>query len=106
MLDQEARRHTYSLGVCYPGGRCHASSASGQQQKNGDASSESISDHGKRELDVLHNTVDSDAFNDGIDLMPPPGTVVRVPLLSLWAYMTLCLTCAFFTDVHVLESEW
>jgi hypothetical protein len=46
-----------------------------QQQKNGDASPESIIDHGKRELDVLRNTVDSDAFNDGIDLMPPHSTL-------------------------------
>ena len=44
-------------------------------RKNGDALPERIVDYGKRELNVLRDAVDPDAFDDGVDLMSPPGTL-------------------------------
>ena len=104
-------RHTYSLGVCYPNGRCHASSASDRQQKNRDALPKSIVDHGKREFDILRNAIDSDAFNDSIDLMPPPGTlallvVVHDPMLNLRIFIKAVSVTKRLTNLVIKSTAF
>lgn len=52
---------------------------------------ESVVDHGERELNVLRDSVDADALNNGVDLMSPPCTlallvVVHDTVLHLYTF--------------------
>jgi hypothetical protein len=60
---------------------------------------ESIVDHGERELNVLCEAIDTDALNDSINLVSPPGTlalllVVHDAVLYLRVFLFMITTVA------------